>query len=50
MKTEIEAAVKALTKKASDATAAHEAQQYAQAALNIAHAFATIRGAEQLPK
>lgn len=48
MKDEIENAVKALVKNAQDATAAHEAMQWSQAALNAAHAFATLRGAEQL--
>lgn len=46
MKTEIEAAMKTLTEKAvADNTKSHEALQFTQAALNLAHALATLRNA-----
>ena len=35
-------AIEALAGKAKDATAPHEAMQFAQAALNLAHAAATL--------
>jgi hypothetical protein len=37
METAIENAIKALAAKAENATAPHEAMQFAQAALNLAH-------------
>ncbi len=37
MKTAIESAIKALAKKAENAKTSHEAMQFAQAALNLAH-------------
>jgi len=37
METAIENAIKALAAKAGNATASHEAMQFAQAALNLAH-------------
>jgi hypothetical protein len=38
----LKAAVEALAEKAKVATAPHEAMQFAQAALNLAHAAATL--------
>ena len=38
----IERAVEALANKAMVAATAHESMQFAQAALNLAHAFATL--------
>jgi len=38
----LKTAMVALAKKAQDATASHEAMQFAQAALNLAHAAATL--------
>ncbi len=45
MKAEIEKAIQALTKKAAEQKEAHHAMNFAQAALNLAHAFATMQGA-----
>lgn len=42
MKTEIEAAIKALVSKAHSAIIPIEAMHFSQAALNLAHALATI--------
>lgn len=42
MKAEIEAAIKALAKKAKSAELAGHAMQFAQAALNLAQTFATL--------
>ncbi len=42
MKTVIETAVKALATKAENAAQPHEAMNFAQAALNLAHAYATM--------
>ena len=42
MKTVIETAVKALAAKAENAAHPHGAMSYAQAALNLAHAYATL--------
>lgn len=47
MKTAMETAIKALAMKASGAEKASDAQQYAQAALNLAHVFATFDHAEK---
>ena len=44
MKTVIENAVKALAAKAENAPQPHEAMNYAQAALNLTHAYATLEG------
>lgn len=38
----LKSAINALADKAKSATAAHEAMQFAQAALNLAHAAATL--------
>jgi len=48
MKTEIEKAIKSLTEKAEKTIVAVEALQLSQAALNLAHARATLAGANQL--
>ena len=48
MKDEIEKAIAALTKKAVEETQPHMAMQLSQAALNLAHAYATMKGAAQL--
>lgn len=42
MKTAIETAVKTLAAKAENAPQPHEAMNFAQAALNLAHAYATM--------
>ena len=42
MQTEIETAIKALAEKAKDAKQPHEAMQFAQAALNLAHTVGII--------
>ena len=42
MKTELETAIKALAAKAENAAQPHEAMQFAQAALNLAHTDATL--------
>ena len=42
MKTETETAIKSLAAKAKDAGQPHEAMNFAQAALNLAHAYATM--------
>ena len=42
MKTAIETAIKVLVSKATNAPLPHEAMNFAQAALNLAHAYATI--------
>ena len=42
MKTEIESAIKVLAEKAKCAAQPHEAMNFAQAALNLAHTMATI--------
>jgi hypothetical protein len=47
MKTETETAIKALMKKAVDATVASEAMQFAQAALNLAHVEATLAASKK---
>jgi len=53
MKTEIETAIKALAEKAKSAAQAHEAMNFAQAALNLAHTFGqmeTIRHQNEAKK
>ena len=47
MKDAIETAIKALTNKSVAAANPNEATQYSQAALNLAHTFATL---ENIPK
>lgn len=47
MKTEVETAIKALAEKSRAAPSAHEAMQFAQAALNLAHVWATIGHTEK---
>lgn len=42
MKAVIETAIKRLTGKAENAQTPHESMNYAQAALNLAHAYATM--------
>jgi hypothetical protein len=42
MTDELKKAINALATKAQNATAPHEAMQFAQAALNLAHAAATL--------
>lgn len=42
MKTEIETAIQALAVKSQNAPSAHEAMQYAQAALNLANVWAAV--------
>ena len=42
MQTEIETAIKALAEKAKEAKQPHEAMQFAQAALNLAHTAETV--------
>lgn len=42
MQTEIETAIKALSEKAKEAKQPHEAMQFAQAALNLAHTASTM--------
>ena len=42
METAIETAIEALATKAGNATASHEAMQFAQAALNLAHTAETV--------
>ena len=44
MKDVIETVVKALAAKAETAPQPHEAMNYAQAALNLTHAYATLEG------
>ena len=48
METAIETAIKALATKAENAPQPHEAMQFAQAALNLAHVEATLVGAKHL--
>ena len=48
MKATIESAIKALATKAENAQQPHEAMNFAQAALNLAHVEATLAGAKQL--
>lgn len=48
MKAAIESAIKALATKAENAPQPHEAMNYAQAALNLAHVEATLAGAKRL--
>ena len=48
MKTEIESAIKILAQKAKTATAPHEAMQFAQAALNLAHTQQVMKQVELL--
>jgi len=43
MKTEIEAAVKALAKKAQDSKSPHETMQLAQAVLSMVHALKLLK-------
>lgn len=53
MKTAIETAIKVLANKATNAVQPHEAMNYAQAALNLAHTYATMeaeRRANELKK
>jgi hypothetical protein len=45
MKTEIEKAIKSLTKKAENENESHKAMQFSQSVLNLAHARATLVGA-----
>ena len=47
MKDEIETAVKELADKAKKAEKAGEAQQYAQAAMSLAYAFAMMEGTKK---
>lgn len=47
MKTIIETAVKALATKAENAPHPHEAMNFAQAALNLTHAYATLEGVQR---
>lgn len=42
MQNEIETAIKALSEKAKEANYPHEAMQFAQAALNLAHTAETV--------
>jgi hypothetical protein len=42
MSEQLKTAIDALAKKSQEATASHEAMQFAQAALNLAHAAATV--------
>lgn len=49
MKDEIEAAIKALSKKASDAEKASDAMQFAQSSLNLAHALAMLENLKVKP-
>lgn len=42
--------VESLSKKSVAAEKPDDAMKFAQAALNVAHAFATLKGAEQLGK
>lgn len=42
MQTEIETAIKTLAEKSKEAKQPHEAMQFAQAALNLAHAAETV--------
>lgn len=44
MKTDLEAAITAMAKKATNADNSTAAQQFAQAALNLAHALASVEG------
>jgi hypothetical protein len=48
MREAIEKAVKKLTEKSADAALPHEAMNYAQAALNLAHAFETLKNADRI--
>jgi len=48
MTEELRDKIKALADKATASDKPHDAMQYAQAALNIAHTYATLRNAEQL--
>ena len=48
MKATIESAIKALATKAENAQQPHEAMNFAQAALNLAHVETTLAGAKQL--
>ena len=43
----IKAAIEALSEKAKSADTSHEAMQFAQAALNLAHTGATIEGIQR---
>ena len=47
MKTETENAIKELMEKATAATVASEAMQFAQAALNLAHVEATLASSKK---
>jgi hypothetical protein len=49
MKTVIETAIKALAAKSENAKAPHEAMQFAQAALNLAHTFSTSEPMRRVP-
>lgn len=48
MKTEIETAIKVLAEKAKEAKQPHEAMQFAQAALNLAHTAETVANTKKL--
>lgn len=47
MSSEQETAINTLTKKSADAEKPDDAMKFAQAALNLAHAAATLKGAER---
>lgn len=48
MKEQIKSNIENLSKKSADAESPDVAMKYAQAALNLAHALATLKGAGQL--
>lgn len=48
MKDEVEAVIKNLIKQAEKANDSNDAMRFAQAAVNVAHAYATMEGANQL--
>ena len=50
MKEKVEMAVKSLTTKATECEKSDDALRYSQAALNLAHAFATLEGTKELTR